>query len=172
MCHRLAIIAIALGLMAGPAAARIDVVATGFYCMPDPDRIATPGVGAQSGRVWVSEDVPLPARRGTIVPTAVGISFGVFFETTGRPGVLDVHLTHPPFADTDSTSQNWRLRDVVPGTRKGAAYTLDTEDELAPGTWTFDIRRGDRTVLRQDFMLVDGADAEDLLSSCQEDETE
>ncbi|MEM7709573.1 MAG: DUF3859 domain-containing protein [Pseudomonadota bacterium] len=172
MCYRLGAIGVGLALLGGPALARIDLVATGFYCSPDPSRVAIPLDDTIGGRMWRLDMATLPPQRGTIVPSALGVSFGVFFETTGSPGSLDVRLTHPPLGDEDQTLQTWRLEDVFAGTMKGAAYTLDTEGELATGDWTFDIRKGTRTVLSQTFTLVDGDDAEDLLSTCEMEDRE
>ena len=97
------------------------------------------------------------------IPGTKGVSFGIRYKLTGLNGEDSVELKkvvkHPPFKNkTGETESEYSLaltRKPKNGTVVSVeGYQLGGGDQLAPGTWTFEIWYHDQKLVSQSFTVV------------------
>ena len=114
------------------------------------------------GKTNLVTDIVL-VERTTTVPAALGTSFGFRYTIIGEPDGADVNLKfinhYPAPGLNNPASGNTYMSGEYPLQRKLGAkhwkgYTFESDWELVPGTWTFEIWQGDRRMAEQSFTVV------------------
>jgi len=105
------------------------------------------------------DDIRLVEQTESVVATK-GVRFGIRYRIEGRqdvdPVVVTIKLRHPAITDpttkTSSTVELWQQRPKVDGLTY-AGFTMDSEWEMVPGKWTFEIWGGDAKLAEQTFSV-------------------
>lgn len=161
--RRLVSLAAALLLaLPGPAQSQTDdlinrgqvrKLEAGLICPSDNvETIPAPDTMLGHVRRTSGETVLLETR---VVPLVKNLGFGVDLRPLG-PRVFDpvtVTITHPPYVDTDITSESWSS-DIRPGRSNLNYFVFEHDKEMVPGTWTFTITHEDKVLLRASFEVV------------------
>jgi hypothetical protein len=101
----------------------------------------------------------------TTVPAIPGLHFGFRYRIEGQPQgrviTLRKDVTYPasvkpPGALRQIAGYDHTIASAV-GEVSFAGYGFDYGWELMPGTWTFRLLEGDRTLAEQRFRVIDGA---------------
>ncbi len=114
-----------------------------------------------TGRINISQNFKLVQKTDTVVMKK-GTTFGVRYETVGKPKGQQVKLTwvmrFPEPGLVDPKGQrfytNEFARDHTIGGESFRAYSLDEPWELVPGEWVFEFWDGPRKVGEQRFKVV------------------
>ena len=114
-----------------------------------------------TGRINISQNFKLVQKTDTVVMKK-GTTFGVRYETVGKPKGQQVKLTwvmrFPEQGLVDPKGQHFYAnefaRDHVIGDESFRAYSLDEPWELVPGEWVFEFWDGPRKVGEQRFKVV------------------
>lgn len=166
-------IALALLLLAGPALAEPEgtdpglfEITQGVFCeVPSSGRIEAPGTVA--GHIELFSETPDFEWETSVVPAVLGLSFGV--KTKARDGMVYdgvvLTLTHPQFAASGATAQSYVT--MLGGASTSInAYTFDTGEELATGTWSFTATRNGELLYSALFEVVPAAAAPEIAAAC------
>ncbi|ETX31023.1 DUF3859 domain-containing protein [Roseivivax isoporae] len=138
----------------------------GVFCEV-PSTGSVPAPGTVAGKIELFDAVPDFQWLTSVVPAVPGISFGV--QTLARDGrIYDnvvMTLTHPAFRDSGASTQSYVT--ALGGSDTAInAYTFDTPEELATGTWTFTATRDDELIYSARFEVVPPAAAPEIASAC------
>jgi Domain of unknown function (DUF3859) len=118
--------------------------------------------GTPMGKTNLVNGVEL-MERTTIVPAALGTSFGFRYKIVGETDGADVNLKfvnhYPePGLKSPTTGNTYMSGEYVLQRKSGLqhwkGYTFESDWELVPGAWTFEIWVGDRKMATQDFTVV------------------
>ncbi|SFE46260.1 DUF3859 domain-containing protein [Roseivivax sediminis] len=141
-------------------------IVQGVFCeVPTTGRSEAPGTVA--GHVDLFAEVPEFQWLTNVVPAVPGLSFGV--KTTARDGMVYdgvvLTLTHPAFRDSGATAQSYVT--MLGGASTSInAYTFDTQEELAPGIWSFTATRNGRVLYSALFEVVPPSAAPEIANAC------
>ncbi|ETX14018.1 hypothetical protein OCH239_05735 [Roseivivax halodurans JCM 10272] len=164
---------LALLLVSGPALAetaqydpdRFEVTQGVFCEVPSSGRIEAPGTVA--GHIELFAESPEFEWLTNVVPAVNGLSFGVKTEALDGmvyDGVV-LTLTHPQFAESGATAQSYVT--MLGGASSSInAYTFDTKEELATGTWSFTATRNGDILYSALFEVVPPEAAPEIASAC------
>src|SRR5262249_30339812 len=111
------------------------------------------GAGVVHG-VDPNHEVPL-IRQTDAIDAAIGTRFGLRFvieQRTNRSQNIPIHVrvTHPPI--NGRTVDQWDIKGQ-PGIVRYSGWSFDTEAELAPGQWKFQLLEGDTVVAEKEFLI-------------------
>ncbi|MBY5973980.1 DUF3859 domain-containing protein [Ferrimonas balearica] len=161
-------------LLAGPAAAQTDpdMIApplemdeAGIYCPAD-HVSKEPAPNTESGYILLTEGNPELALTSRVVPAYIGISFGIRIRLAPgtEPGPYLFTVRHPPIGPRQVTVESW---DPALSANWGVrSFNFEFDREMVPGTWTFEVSRGDETLLRQSFEVVPAMQAPAAIDIC------
>lgn len=151
-------------------AARYDAdrfaITQGVFCeVPSSGRVEAPGTVA--GHIELFAETPEFQWLTNVVPAVPGLSFGV--KTEARDGMVYdgvvLTLTHPQFTESGATAQSYVT--MLGGASTSInAYTFDTPEELATGTWSFTATRNGEMLYSALFEVVEPAAAPEIASAC------
>jgi len=141
------------------------ILGYGIIKRPDSYRtIETPGTASGHANLV---DKPVVTVTTQKIPAKLGVRFGCFYEISNLPiadgeKVKLVRVTRCPALNKPDGS-------IFTGAELPLSYTVvrgrveqytgfgfDHDYELVPGTWTFEIRFGDKILCRQDFIISIG----------------
>ena len=97
------------------------------------------------------------------IPGTKGVSFGIRYKLTGLTGEDSVELKkvvkHPPFKNKKGETESEYSLALTRKPKNGTVvsvegYQLGGGDQLAPGTWTFEIWYHDQKLVSQSFTVV------------------
>jgi len=156
---------LALAAPARPEDARIDrldLVESGFYetaAATVVGSVASPGAAA--GKTVNLGDVhlvPEPPATGARVGTGFGVRFRSLGEPAGARAVLRSvwHIPEPGIRNPNNgNTYRESVADftAIVGEPHMRGYQFDAPWEVVPGTWTIEIRQGDRKLLEQSFTI-------------------
>ncbi|KUF10095.1 DUF3859 domain-containing protein [Pseudoponticoccus marisrubri] len=110
--------------------------------------------GTESGRLNIVDQDQALDLTTAAVPAQIGLSFGIraTLEDGVDPGDVEVVVTHPPMGPRNITEERWDA-EMTPGDIALNLFTFEYDYELVQGPWSFQLRRDDRTLLRQDFVV-------------------
>ena len=163
---RLATPLLALTLLAAPAAGQD---APALHITGSGEFTATRDMGprdpaARDGDTVVMVENPRITRRTTRIEAQLCRRFGFMFTMDGLPpgGALDMTVTsvHPPILHPSGRISTGVTYDMaVSGEQPGlVGFSFDEPWELVPGTWTFTVRLGDRTLAEQAYDVTASPD--------------
>ena len=148
--------------MTSPALTLVD---TGLVCNPVVLR-EEPAPGTVSGVVNVLEEVPEFTVDSRRVPAVIGLSFGALARAEAREfPVVDMVVTHPPMGPTGATMQTYTTYFGRGGTTP-VLYSLEYDEELVLGTWTFEARAEGEVLYRLSFEVVPPQALPELAAMC------
>jgi hypothetical protein len=139
----------------------IEITDVGIYKAENTGSVV-PAPGTPMGKTNLVTDVVL-MERTTIVPAALGTAFGFRYTIIGEPDGTEINLKfinhYPaPGLKNPATSNTYMSSEYLLQRKMGAkhwkGYTFESDWELVPGIWTFEIWQGDRKMATQDFTVV------------------
>ena len=163
-----AIVLLALTLLPAPAAAQ-DAPAPALHITGSGEFTATRDVGprdpaAKEGDAVVMVEDPRITRRATRIEAQLCRRFGFMFTMENLPpgGAVDLTVTsvHPPILHPSGRISTGVTYDMaVTSEQPGlVGFSFDDPWELVPGTWTFTVRLGDRTLAEQAYEVTASPD--------------
>ena len=137
-----------------------------MYCPYETgERIPAPDT--QLGYIHRITEEPEMVLKGRTVPAALGIAFGIRLRTAPGSAVqgASVVVTRPAAKGMSSVTDRW------PGSFgpdfRSNRFKFEFEDEIVLGTWSFEIRSAQDTVLfRQEFDVVPAYLVPNVLETC------
>lgn len=163
---------LALALLATPCGAapadpvhgpEIGTLEVGIFCaLQTMDRMPAPGTA--SGWIHVpTTEIRFHWPDRQVVPAAIGLAFGV--RVTGVPGFAtasaEARVTRPGRA----TPEVWATGLSDAGSSL-AFFRFDTDDELVPGLWTFEVWDGEVRLYHAEFEIVPAAALPEITEAC------
>lgn len=138
---------------------RVRILDFGVYTRDVVSADKTAGVA--TGRINISQNFKLVQKTDTVV-LKKGTTFGVRYETVGRPKGAKVKLTwvmrFPETGLVDPKGQRFYVnefaRDHTVGEESFRAYSFDEPWEMVPGDWVFEFWDGPRKIGEQRFKVV------------------
>ena len=127
-------------------------------------RYKTPGSTMEMSNVYL--DPPTFTAVTDHIRARRGLRFGIVFELTNLPKAQNARVgivlvtTHPPFRGsngTTSTGVKEPMRITVGGRVRIVSWTgygFGGDNDLVPGTWTFEVRSYSRLLCKKDFTVV------------------
>ncbi|PIE09524.1 MAG: hypothetical protein CSA72_12950 [Rhodobacterales bacterium] len=106
------------------------------------------------------------------VPAALGIGFGLWFDTTSVPrGMTLTTITHPPMGPQGVTRESWKtFQSGDTQEPHYVGYTLELPYELVRGPWRVEVTRNGKTLAAQDFVLVAPEAYPEIIATCRSGE--
>jgi hypothetical protein len=138
----------------------------GIFCSV-PTRGSAVAPGTVAGRIELFETVPDFQWAGTRVPAVPGLSFGVKSRARDARLYLNVIMTlrHPRFERSGAETQSY-ITALGGEDASINAYTFDTAEELALGSWTFTARAEGKTLFEARFEVVPPEEEPVIAASC------
>jgi hypothetical protein len=140
---------------------RIDVVGKGIYRVETGER--TPDADVPTGSVALPLKVT-NIEKTSSVPARIGAEFGLEYMIVGEPTGADVTLEfvnkYPadglPDPKSPTPLRESRFERMKPiGEVVYFGYGIENDWERVPGVWTFEIRYEGRTLVEEQFTLVE-----------------
>lgn len=173
MMQRLALMGGALLLCPLPLAADtfiappVEVLEYGVICdyRPQGQEIEAPDTNA--GRIRQGGDPIVFDLLTDQVPGVLGVAFGISFQPSADLGDVAVRMVthHPSFGTGFRTSESWPST-ITGGSGSSRYFYFEFDYELAPGPWVMEVWLEDQLIVRQDFNVVSGEAAKEILRAC------
>lgn len=180
MMFRMYAVSLGLFLLAAPVASEVfhfseghvAYVSHGIQCSATEGEIVK-DQATIDGEVIVHDDLPEAYDIVTnLVPATKGVSFTIRFralQDIGEDYLIGMVL-HPPMTPPDGredlTLQWWGIPAMTTGGETALGYRIEDDFELVPGTWIFRLLDGEDILVQWPFKVVEGAEAEPLLTEC------
>ena len=134
----------------------------------DAEKIPAPGTALGHIRQSASsEKIVYPTKT---VPMLRNLGFGVNVKPFG-PRTFDaitVVLSHPPYPNNDVKVETWAA-DIKPRRSNLNFFVFEYDEEMVPGTWTFQFKRGADVILSVAFEVVPPEDFPNVGGLCDGD---
>ena len=139
-----------------PKIERVEIVEAGIFQAEAIRREAAPGT--IKGSTAVVSNIQLQQATARI-PARIGVQFGVRFRIVGTPdgGRTTIRIVKKfpqPIRDPKSgktSTSNEQLRAETIGEVRYTGLTFEYDEDLVPGTWTFEFWVGERRMAAKDF---------------------
>ncbi|WP_299300947.1 DUF3859 domain-containing protein [uncultured Litoreibacter sp.] len=145
---------------------RVQDLKFGLVCGSDTDEtIAAPDTA--TGTVQVRQDWQKIVAETQTIPLVKGLALGVDMRPVA-PRVLNnvrITVTHPPFIGSELTQDSWTANMTPKGSNLNF-FEFEHPYEFVEGTWTFEARKGFRTLYSVTFQVVDPALLPQLAGVC------
>jgi hypothetical protein len=140
------------------------IVGYGTYTVTNNFKVIKPGSSSGVSRAFM--DPPTFTAVTDRIRAKIGVRFGIVFELTNLPKIQNATVgivlvrKHPPSRNRDgtiSTGGQRSLRMEVRGHDRIVSWTgvgFEHEEDLIPGTWTFEVRSYSRLLCKKDFTVV------------------
>ena len=144
----------------------VDWLQAGVICAPDSVGFRE-APGTITGRSHIIEAMPEFVSLDQIVPSVIGVGFGIRMQAVaGTPTMpVTVTLRHPPMG-SDGTQQQTFTSAISGDGPTIAFFQFDHDYERVEGQWSFEARDGDQLIYRAVFQVVPPQDIPQLADIC------
>ncbi len=155
-----------LALCASPALAEvtppaITALRSVILCSPA-RKHSEPAPGTEAGFIDVPDEPLTIVREGKAVPLVLGMGFGVAITPARDLGGIRMLSYRPGRAQPDTY-----VSAFTAGEESTNFFSFDTEEELVPGTWTFEAWEDTDLLYRVTFDAVPADAMPDLVAACR-----